>query len=156
MTTHTKRDEMLAGLQTFIRKRPGFDPNNYGDGASYRADVRSAGRDLREAEELLRAVRLRQSCEIPENKGQRLFWTGKEWEYTTGQYFPTEYRAAACQLLASALWNWYASGLPEKTHTHNQETGEITERYDGLRAGEWIRRAALRDLGPRLARRWFS
>ena len=156
MTTHTKRDEMLASLQGFIRQRPGFDPNNYGDAASYRADVRRAGRDLREAGELLRAVSLRRSCAIPENKGQRLFWTGTEWEYITGQYFSTEYRAAACQLLASALWAWYAQSLPEKTHTHNQETGEITERFDGLRAGEWIRRAARRDLGPRLARRWFS
>jgi hypothetical protein len=156
MTTHTKRDEMLASFQGFIRQRPGFDPNNYGDAASYRADVRRAGRDLREAGELLRAVSLRRSCAIPENKGQRLSWTGKGWEYTAGQYFPTEYRAAACQLLASALWDWYAESLPEKTHTHNQETGEITERFDGLRAGDWIRRAARRDLGPRLARRWFS
>lgn len=156
MTTHTKRDEMLASLQGFIRQRPGFDPNDYGDAASYRADVRRAGRDLRDAEELLRAVAIRASCQIPENKSGRLCWIGNGWEYTAGQYLPTEYRGAACALLASALWVWYAESLPKKTHTHNQETGEITERFDGLRAGEWIRRAALRDLGPRLARRWFS
>jgi len=155
-TETNERELMLASLRAFVRRRPGFDWHNYGDAASYRADVRRAGRDLREAGELLRAVSLRRSCAIPENKGQRLFWTGTEWEYITGQYFPTEYRAAACRVLVSALWAWYAESLPEKTHTHNQETGEITERFDGLRAGEWIRRAALRDLGPRLARRWFS
>jgi hypothetical protein len=27
-------------------------------------------------------------------------------EYCTGQYFPTEYRKAACAVLAAALWDW--------------------------------------------------
>jgi hypothetical protein len=27
-------------------------------------------------------------------------------EYTTGQYFPTEYRAAVCRACASAIWDW--------------------------------------------------
>lgn len=158
MTTQTNRDEMLASLRAFVRRRPGFDWHNYGDAASYRADVRRAGRDLQDAEELLRAVSLRTSCVLPENKGRRLSWTGKGWEYIAGQYFPTEYRAAACRVLVSALWDWYAESLPKHklTHTHNQETGEITERFEGLRAGEWIRRQARIDLGPRLARRWFS
>lgn len=157
-TETNERELMLASLRAFVRRRPGFEPANYGDAASYRADVRRAGRDLREAEELLRAVTLRSSCTLGPKQAGRLTWDAgeKRWDYVTGQYFPTEYRAAACQLLASALWAWYAESLPEKTHTHNQETGEITERFDGLRAGEWIRRAARRDLGPRLARRWFS
>ena len=149
---------MLASLRAFVRQRPGFDWHNYGDAASYRADVRRAGRDLRDAEELLRAVTWRTSCTLAENKCGRLSWNGKGWEYVAGQYFPTEYRAAACAVLASALWDYFAASLPKHklTHTHNQETGEITERYEGLRAGDWIRRQARIDLGPRLARRWFS
>jgi len=162
MTTNiqTIRREMLIGLQTFVRQRPGFDPNNYGDAASYRADVRRAGRDLRHAEELIRAVAIRPYCVINPKQSGRLSWDAgeKRWDYVTGQYFPTEYRAAACAVLASALWDYFAASLPKHklTHTHNQETGEITERYEGLRAGDWIRRQARIDLGPRLARRWFS
>lgn len=162
MTTNiqTIRREMLIGLQTFVRQRPGFDFNNYGDGASYRADVRRAGRDLRHAEELIRAVAIRPYCVINPKQSGRLSWDDgeKRWDYVTGQYFPMEYRSAACRVLVSALWDYFAASLPKHklTHTHNQETGEITERYEGLRAGDWIRRQARIDLGPRLARRWFS
>lgn len=159
-TETNERELMLAGLRAFVRQRPGFEPANYGDAASYRADVRRAGRDLREAEELLRAVALRPSCALSPKQAGRLTWEAgeKRWDYVTGQYFPTEYRAAACRVLVSALWDWYAESLPKHklTHTHNQETGEITERFEGLRAGDWIRRQARIDLGPRLARRWFS
>jgi len=162
MTTniHTLRRVMLTSLQDFVRQRPGFDPNNYGDAASYRADVRRAGRDLRHAEELIRAVAIRPYCVINPKQSGRLSWDAakQRWDYVTGQYFPTEYRAAACAVLASALWDYFAASLPKHklTHTHNQESREITERYEGLRAGDWIRRQARIDLGPRLARRWFS
>jgi hypothetical protein len=30
----------------------------------------------------------------------------KRFSYCVGQYWPTEYRAAACAVLASVLWNW--------------------------------------------------
>lgn len=160
MNTQTNRDEMLASLRAFVRQRPRFEPANYENEATYRADVRRAGRDLKEAEELLRAVTLRPSCVLSPKQAGRLTWDAgeKRWDYVTGQYFPMEYRAAACRVLVSALWDYFAASLPKHklTHTHNQETGEITERYDGLRAGEWIRRQARLDLGPRLARRWFS
>lgn len=155
MTTQTNRDEMLASLRAFVRQRPGFDWHNYGSAASYRADVRRAGRDLRDAEELLRAVTWRTSCTLAENKGGRLSWNGKGWEYVAGQYFPTEYRAAACAFLASALWRCYSVGLPERKTVKGPD-GQTEETYAGMSAGDWIRRQARIDLGPRLARRWFS
>ena len=155
MTTQTNRDEMLASLRAFVRQRPGFEPANYGSAASYRADVRRAGRDLRDAEELLRAVTWRTSCTLAENKCGRLSWNGKGWEYVAGQYFPTEYRAAACAFLASALWRCYSVGLPERKTVKGPD-GQTEETYAGMSAGDWIRRQARIDLGPRLARRWFS
>lgn len=159
MTTNiqTTRRVMLTSLQSFVRQRPGFDPNNYGDGASYRADVRRAGRDLRDAQELIRAVAVRPYCVINPKQAGRLSWDAakQRWDYTTGQYFPTEYRAAACAVLASALWDYFASDLPERKLTKTPN-GEMEETYNGISAGGWIRRQARIDLGPRLARRWFS
>ena len=159
--TTSDRETMLDALQGFIRQRPGFEYGNYGDVKSYRADVRRAGRDLRDAEELLRAVRWRTSCKVNPRASGRLTWNEENkgaWSYCTAQYFPTEFRAAACYVLASALWDYWAECLPENkvTYTHNTETGELTKRYDGLRIGDWIRRQARRELGARLARRWFN
>lgn len=162
MNTNTETNErelMLASLRAFVRQRPGFEPANYENEATYRADVRRAGRDLRHAEELIRAVTLRPSCALSPKQAGRLTWDAgeKRWDYVIGQYFPTEYRAAACRVLVSALWDWYVENLPKHklTHTYNQQTGEIAERVDGLRAGDWVRRQAGIDLGPRLAGRWF-
>lgn len=159
MTTNiqTIRREMLIGLQAFVRQRPGFDPNNYGDAASYRADVRRAGRDLRHAEELIRAVAIRPYCVINPTQSGRLSWDAakQRWDYVTGQYFPTEYRAAACALLVSALWGYFASDLPERK-LEKTPNGETEETYNGMSAGDWIRSQARIALGPRLARRWFS
>lgn len=158
--TTSDREAMLDALQVFIRQRPGFEWANYGDGPSYRADVRRAGKDLRDAETLLRAVRWRRGCVIDPNQSGRLSWDAerKGWCYCTGQYFPTEFRAAACSLLASALFDYWWQCLPENkvTYTHNTENGELTKRFEGLRAGEWIRRQARRELGATLAKRWFN
>jgi hypothetical protein len=167
MTTETQntvqevtsdREAMLDALQVFIRQRPGFEWANYGDGPSYRADVRRAGKDLRDAEALLRAVRWRRGCEVDSVAWGRLNWDAgrKSWYYCTGQYFPTEFRAAVCSLLASSLWNYWAENMPKPTFHHNSETGEDVHRYQGLRAGEWIRRQARRELGVTLAKRWFK
>lgn len=159
MTTNiqTTRRVMLTSLQSFVRQRPGFDPNNYGDAASYRADVRRAGRDLRHAEELIREVAIRPYCIINPKHAGRLSWDAakQRWDYVTGQYFPTEYRAAACGVLVSALWDYFASDLPERKLTKTPN-GEMEETYNGMSAGDWIRRQARIALGPRIARRWFS
>lgn len=53
--------EILEALYKFIRQRPGLEFGNYGDVSSYRAEVRSIGKDLREARLLLRKVELHHS-----------------------------------------------------------------------------------------------
>lgn len=158
-TNQSERELMLDTLQHFIRQRPGFEWANYDSAASYRADTRRALRDLHDAEDMLRAIRWRTSCTFSPSTSGRLTWEAerKGWQYVAGQYFPTEFRAAACSLLASALWGYWRENLPKKTtYTHNQETGEDTVRYDGLRACDWIRRQARRELGARIANRWFN
>jgi hypothetical protein len=58
-------------------------------------------------------------------------------EYTTGQYFPTEYRAAACSLLAGLVFRYLA------------------DDYESNQAEE-VRKAARRIFGRGIARRWFA
>lgn len=114
-TDATERDAILTALDAWIRQRPGLDTRNY-DRASYAAEVRSIGRDLQDARALLRAVELRPSitaATLKEALSGRLSWDGKRLDYTTGQYWPTEYRAAACRALSVALWSYWRDCVPE-------------------------------------------
>jgi hypothetical protein len=114
-TDATERAAILTALDAFIRQRPGLDYRNY-DRASYAAEVRSIGRDLQDARALLRAVELRPSITAAVLRDAlspgRLSWDGKRLDYTTGQYWPTEYRRAAAAVLASALWSYWRDCVP--------------------------------------------
>jgi len=120
-TDTAERDAILTALDAFIRQRPGLDYGNYGDPSAYRAEVRSIGRDLQDARALLHAVELRPSITAAMLReafqsafSGRLSWDGARLDYTTGQYWPTEYRRAAAAVLASALWSyWRDHCMPE-------------------------------------------
>lgn len=182
MNPDTLKQAICDALATFIRSRPGFDPHNYGDAASYRADVRRAARQKRDAETMLAAVRWRDSITgadlIEAARGGRLtielLPAGEtvrgvflpspvpdasprvRIDYCTGQYYPTEYRAGVCRVLASALWNHARDNMPPGTLHHNSETGETLQRYDGMRAGDYLRRKFRAEFGSALQRRWFD
>jgi hypothetical protein len=105
---------VLDGLDKFARQRPGLEFANYGDGPAYRAEARSIGRALtaykREREALadITGGNLESAAALvleaaPRAFSGRLEWTGKGWTYCTGQYFPTEYRAAARAVVAEAV-----------------------------------------------------
>ena len=134
-------DTLTAALRAFIESRPGFDPANYaGAPDAYRADYRTTYRDLQDARELLRAVeRSSMTAEtlLREGLTRRLTWDGERGalDYCTGQYYPTEYRAAACRALADALW------------AHYRESSST---------GDSLRRTMRSLLGARLANRWFN
>jgi hypothetical protein len=111
------KSQILALLRAHIESRPGLEFCNYGDVAAYRSEQRRIARQKRDALTLLRAVEWRDSLTaehlIP---GFRAF-SGRltletlpdgrhKLDYCTGQYYPTEYRAAAAAVLASALWTW--------------------------------------------------
>lgn len=145
------RAHILDALDLWIRQRPGLDPRNYirdwrdADGVrAYKADARAITRDLHHARALLRYVELRPSITgerlleaFGYAFGGRLMYTpGRGLDYTTGQYWPMEYRRAACAVLASAIWDYLREGMSEPT-------------------GDKLRAAARRELGAAIARRWF-
>lgn len=140
MTTPTI-DTLTTALRAFIESRPGFEPAAYaGARAAYQADYRKAYRDLRDARELLRAVErssMTADTLLREGLTHRLTWDGARGalDYCTGQYYPTEYRAAACRALSDALW------------AHYRESSS---------AGDSLRRTMRSMLGARLANRWFN
>jgi hypothetical protein len=138
MEKHT----LIVMLRAFICQRPGFDPRNYGDVASYRADYRRALRDRDDALDLLRYVDLRDGITANDitaqlRSGRLTLPPAGRLDYCTGQYFALEYRAAACNVLASVIWAWLRDEC-------------------GYNTGDAIRAAARRELGARLARRWFN
>ena len=57
-------------------------------------------------------------------------------DYCTGQYFPTEYRKAACAVLAYSLWHYW--------------------RDCGYDTYEQIQKQARAELGRGIASRWFN
>ena len=144
----TLRNNILWALHEWILQRPGLDPRNYisdwrdaAGRAAYRSDSRSITTQLHHARAMLRYIELRPSItgamlQAAIDQSSRLSYSADEGlDYTTCQYWPMEYRAAACRVMASAIWDWL-------------RTDEST--------GESIRAAARRELGATIARRWFS
>jgi hypothetical protein len=133
-----QKEIMLDALAAFIRQRPGLEFGNYGDKKSYAAELRKITKARNEAFELLQFVtRSSITAENIRSKAtNRLTWNGSQWEYTTGQYFPTEYCVAACALLATTVWDYFRDGC-----------------YCGT--PETIRQAARRNFTPAVARGWF-
>jgi hypothetical protein len=111
---------LLNALAVFIRKRPGFDSLNYDTPARLAADVYVATRDLRDAEEMLRVL---QRSSVPFDAprieaiietSHRLNWTEADGiDFTPSQYWPMEYRAAACRTLARILTAHYGPSARE-------------------------------------------
>lgn len=138
------RDELLDMLQAFARQRPGIEPGNYHTLASYRSESREVTADLHDFRALLSAVRLRESS-IPADAIRAALQTGGRLtlddagrlSYCTGQYFPTEYRKAACRVLASLMWSVYRASMTTPT-------------------GDAIRCRAFAEFGRRICRRYFN
>ncbi len=177
MSTDNRKSLILDALQAFVRQRPGFDPRNYGDRANYMGDVRPVTRQLRDAETLLAALKWRDSITADDLlKAATSAFSGRltlAWtsvckvchrdptlqhnhaprvviDYCTGQYFPTEFRAAVRAVLASALWaharehcmpsvygyrveSWYQLGKGRTLHTvvANREAAELQLKDHG-------------------------
>ena len=147
MTTNDK-PAILHALRAFVQQRPGFDPANYGFDAAgrsaYRSDSRRATRDMNHALDLLRAIEWRDRIDaehiLDAARGGRLQLLrladgSYRVDYTAGQYWCTEYRAAVCALAVSVLWRHFRA-LP------------------GVETADDVRRMARRELGRSLAR-WF-
>jgi hypothetical protein len=156
----TTKESILAALHKFVAQRPGLEFANYGDGPSYRAELRSITRDCTEARRLLRyversSITTEQIIDAAKHSySGRLSITptdtGFVLDYCTGQYWPTEYRRAVCAVLSSAIWRyWSTECMPE---------GEVIDgetRYRGLCVGDYLRRLGRNEFGRGIASRWF-
>ncbi len=155
---------IIAALDAWIRQLPGLEFGNYGDVSAYRSEMRSITRDLHHARAMLNYVEWHDSitAEMILSAAQsgrlslKVDGDKVSIDYCTGQYWPTEYRPAVCRLLSSVIWYWMRDNMPEGQLVHNSETGETFHRYQGLRAGDWLRKNAARELGTSIARRWFA
>lgn len=132
-------------IHQHIAQRSGLDWRDYGSRESARADYSDILRQGRDARAMLRAVELSsitaEAIKYQLECGGHLSLVGDRLEYVTGQYFPTEYRAAACRLLASLLIDHYGrDGWPK-------DNGKTVMG----RAHDW----AKRNLGRAIANRWF-
>lgn len=139
------KSTIIAALRKWINQRPGLEFGNYGDVSSYRAEMRSIGKDLQHARAMVNYVAWHDSITaemILDAAGSgRLTLTADgdkvRIDYVTGQYWPTEYRRAVCALMSSVIWAWLRENCEYKT-------------------GDDIRKAARRELGNSIARRWFK
>lgn len=157
------KTEIISLLRAWINQRPGLDYANYGDPTSYRSELRSITRQRADAIQLLRAVELRESITANDiaqhlTDGGRLRLVAQKGkpalDYVTGQYWPTEYRAAACAVLSSVLWAYMRECMPTPTEKPGQYGPE--RRYEGLSAGDWLRRHFRREFGRGIQSRWFN
>ena len=143
------RNDILTLIRKHVSQRSGIDCRNYGDRASLMHDYRRILRDGRDARRMLTACEL---SSMPTNTLRNAFraYSGRlsldefagTLEYCTGQYFPTEYRAAACAVLSEALAMHYGAA----DESLSDEGG-----YSFKRAQSW----AKRNLGRGIAGRWF-
>ena len=100
------KDIIITALRDWIHQRPRLEFGNYGDVTAYRAEARHITQQLKDAQHLLSAVSWRSiSAEDLIDASRNAFAgrltidaapDGVTIDYIVGQYWPTEYRAAAC------------------------------------------------------------
>ena len=153
----TLKQTKMANTQTtieklikFVNQRPGLDFANYGDVSAYRSESREitkdrsdffellglASRNIENLEDKLTELLIRSSDRLTLDKDGNL-------QYITGQYFPTEYRPAACRALRSLIWDSYA----------NYKDGNGQPIYS---TGHEIRKAIKRNLSRRVGKNYFN
>ena len=141
------KSKIIDALNAWVSQRPGLDYRNYGDVSSYRAEVRSIGKDLQHARALINYVAWHDSItaemilKAADNGGRLSIVVRGDTvaiDYCTGQYWHTEYRPAVCRLLSSVIWYWLRDNMLDPA------------------TGNDIRRQAARELGTSIARRWFA
>lgn len=169
MKTHTIAEQKTANkaavcnaLRAFIAQRSGIDFRDYWSGdywnarseakEAFNGDYRPMLRHGRQAREMLRSVELRDSITAENIISAASAFSGRlEFkiredgfvgvDYTVGQYFPTEYRRAACAVLARCLHEYFLQNMPKETNA--TPLG-------------YIRSCAARELGRGIDAEWFS
>lgn len=137
MEAKAERAAILDCMAAFIAQRSGIEARDYFENyrdregvAAFNSDRREVARDGKEARTLLAAIRWREGIDADCLKGAlqsafggRLSWDGEALEYTAGQNGSTEYRAAACAVLALALRRYWRAQDMNATETAKREFG---------------------------------
>ncbi len=147
-----KKETVITALRAFVAQRSGIEFANYRcadwkqSREAFMGDYRPILRAGRDARVLLAAVSGRDSITAENIIEATSAYSGRlqiivkgellAIDYTTGQYFPTEYRNAACAVLARALWNYAVA--------------------QGYKTGNEIRKWARSEFGRGIASRWFN
>jgi hypothetical protein len=155
-TANTYHKRTVAALEAFIHQRPNLEPGNYISSGwddkgrkEYRKEARRITRDLNDARLLLSQVTGRTFTKAEWDiaftaYSGRLSWDGTTLDYCIGQYWPTEYRASVCAVLAYLLWcDLLTNGNPHYASAHA-----------GFR--DSIRSHFRRMFGRGLVHRWFN
>lgn len=156
-TEQTQRYNLLRALEMFAQQRPGIDPRNYiahgldREGRKmYRSESRRVTQDLHDFRKILAAVERSEISAADILQATRAY-SGRleiiapltldrfEVRYCTGQYFPTEYRRAACSVLAQSLWDYHR----EDVQGHPRPGDKLREKF-------------ARMFPRRIARRYFN
>lgn len=155
---NAERDQILSVLRAFINSRPGLDPRNYGDVSTYRAESRAITKDRDHALTLLQYVTWTSIDAAALRAAFRDAYSGRLsigtdakgrmcLDYCTGQYYPTEYRRAACAVLASAIWAYW------RDHCMPEQYGYGEGKF---RPGDYLRAKARAEFGRAITGRWFN
>lgn len=147
-----KKTAITNAIRAFIAQRSGISFRDYASGnyqqsrAAFMQDYRPILKHGKDARTLLHFVETRDgiSAEDLQNACGQVF-SGRlslvergekvAVDYCTGQYFPTEYRRAACAVLSQVVWNYW---------------------NDGKTSSDGIRRNARLQFGRGIASRWFN
>lgn len=121
--------EIKSALRAFVAQRPGFDYHNYATASDYRADQRKAAQQKADALALINAFPDEAAREFLEKHlDGRLRLDGEHLEYTAGQYYCTEYRAAVCRAVSDALRSLSWAQSQERLAETRQRMARIVGR----------------------------
>lgn len=147
------RQHIIDSLRKHINSRSGMDWRNYGDRASAMQDYKRILRDGKDARAMLRVVEM-SSMTAQEllagfraYSGRLSYDPAKGCDYCAGQYYATEYRAAACAVLAQAIGQ---AVLDEAIEHRRQNPAILGTPRQALES------YANRNLGHAIADRWFK
>lgn len=148
-TTHATP---IAALLAYANKRPKLEFGNYGDTLAYRSESWRIAGDLKRVARAADEFALAHGTDadlLDATRGGRLTLerTGEAYrvDYTTGQYWPTEYRPAVARVLESA------------TSAAKQRAAALNPPYyPGWVGARELAMHQLEGLNHEIGNRWFS
>ena len=164
-----RKQSILEALDGFVNQRPGMEVAEYGSMQGYRQASREVTRDMHDyykiraqiswrdsisADAIIKASESAFAGRLTINDISAHYDDGSTYfaysiDYCAGQYMPTEYRKAACAVLAAAWWAVTCTACPD---FDTDDCGDFTSSNPG----EWMRANAKRTFGLGLQRGYFG